>query len=124
MKRNILMVLGFFTILVFAPLALCADIQPLDTKEATKIIKAKGYSDIVIGVIVEEATLLGCGGSNTALVMAIAKKNGKSVKLEDQLFVYDRKVGWCDADIVLNEKTKEYTILLYTAKGITKLTHK
>lgn|GEM_PF-803365 len=51
------------------------------------------------------------------MVEGIAKHGGKSVKLNDQTTVYDRDVGWCSWNIVLNKIANQDTIVFYSKDG-------
>jgi len=100
-----------------------SEIKALEKREAQRILEAKGYTHVVIGAIVEGTSLSGTGGLNTAMVFAIARRDGRSVALQPELLLYDRERGWCDLDIVWNREAGEYVVFLYTAKEATKLTH-
>ena len=128
--RIVLLIL--LAVIVFTTPAQSGDIKHLDRKEAIKILEATGCTNIIIGAIVEGFSILGVGGTNTALVMGIAKKDGKSVKLGlglggdnelETFFLYDRQIGWCDFDIEWDKKTNEYMFILYTKKGKKILRH-
>jgi hypothetical protein len=123
MKRRASTVIGLVMILILSSSAIGEEIKPLDRGVAVKILEAKGYTDVVIGAIVEGTSLRGTGGPSTAMVFAIARHHGQSVNLQPELLVYDREIGWCDLDIVWNHETNAYLILLYTAKGPRKLMH-
>jgi hypothetical protein len=123
--RIVLLIL--LAVIVFTTPAQSGDIKHIDRKEAIKILEAEGYTNIIIGAIVERFSLLGVGGTNTAVVTGIAKKEGKSVKLggdmEFEMFIYDRQIGWCNFDIEWDKKTNEYMFILYTKKGKKILRH-
>ena len=123
MKGRVLAILGVFLTFVLLSSATGDEIKALEKREAQRILEAKGYTHVVIGAIVEGTSLSGTGGLNTAMVFAIARRDGRSVALQPELLLYDRERGWCDLDIVWNREAGEYVVFLYTAKEATKLTH-
>jgi hypothetical protein len=69
-----------------------ADFKPLTKAQAVQLLQIMGYKAVEIGAIVQQMGAL-AGAQNVATVIAIATRDGKTVKLE-QGFFYDTEIGW------------------------------
>ncbi len=120
-------VLITLTVIVFAAPAQSGDIKHINREETIKILEAMGYTNVIIGVVIEGASYLGIGGDNTALIAGIAKKDGKSVtlggNLEFEMLIYDRRIGWCTYNTELDKETNQHMIKIYTKNGEKILRH-
>jgi len=100
------------------------EVKNLDRKEATQILEAMGYTDIIIAAIQHDSSNLGTGGPGSAWVTGIAKRDGKSVLIGgafgEKLF-YDQQNGWCS--VQWGAEAKEPIINLFTKDGKKILRH-
>ena len=91
---------------------------PLTKSAAEQMLSTMGYYDVKVGAVVQGLPML--GSRNAALVLAVGRRDGASVKIERSL-LYDDDLGWFEYEYDIADRQRDPTsptrLRFWTAKG-------